>query len=715
METIHTECVGEINYDAYHERLTKTVFEVRNIVSSKKEWKALFNEFYTYMKQGYEQERVRKHPVKFRFSDDKAEQIKEIPITHFIVNLIIWNVFRKLDRVDDLSSPHIFDGSKISEDYISDYINHTFIAPYHKVVDMISMNKALDDLIYALSQIFTDFGILAGTTMDMESFIDLAQRYPRFREILHTKLDDTMQPKEIEDLLSSSKKEFLDIIINDEENHLKPFLVTGAGINTGQLQEFAISGGLKPDVEGNVIPVPINSNYISGGLNSINNFYIDGQAGPKALIMNSTVMGKSGHFSYKTMILTSSYNISKTVDDCHTKRLVELNVANRKVLKKINGRYYRLPDEPEDVLHIVDMEKDVDLIGKVILMRSPVTCTAHDGVCHKCYGDLYYINNTPSFHAGRFAATQTNNPIQQKILSTKHMLKTNSDKVEFNADFYRFFLLDANKIVFNQDTKEDLNQWILQIRTEDLYTMDDISSSDFNNHTEVFYLRHKDSDELIPIREIAEEGECREMYLFSEISNKLKPLGGDFVGVKLSALDITHPLAMINIVNNEVSKPLKNIIRLLDKKDHYNCETIDEMVNAYNKLTIESGMSVDSVHTEMILKGLIRSTEDILQPPDFNNPDKMNDYQILTVSKALTYSPSIALSLSFEELGRQFIKPSTYHKYRKSDYDIFFKEEIKDEAKKYKKAQKKYKELLKDQIIKEQIEDTKERFDMMEK
>ena len=116
METIHTECVGEINYDAYHERLTKTVFEVRNIVSSKKEWKALFNEFYTYMKQGYEQERVRKHPVKFRFSDDKAEQIKEIPITHFIVNLIIWNVFRKLDRVDDLSSPHIFDGSKISED-----------------------------------------------------------------------------------------------------------------------------------------------------------------------------------------------------------------------------------------------------------------------------------------------------------------------------------------------------------------------------------------------------------------------------------------------------------------------------------------------------------------------------------------------------------------------------------------------------------------------
>lgn len=696
MESYDVELVGDINYEAYHKRLTDTVFNIHAIVEDKKQWKAVFNELYTYMKQGYEQEKVRKHPVQFRFSTDNAEQIKTMPVTHFIVNLIIWNAFRKLDKVQDIGSPHIFDGAKITEDYIADYINHNLIAPYHKEVDIISMNEALDDMIYALSQIFTDFGILAGTTMDMESFIELAQRYPRFREILHTKLDDTLQPKEIEDTIFNSRKEFLDIIVNDEDNHLKPFLVTGAGINTGQLQEFAISGGLKPDVEGNVIPVPINSNYIAGGLNSINNFYIDGQAGPKALIMNSTVMGKSGHFSYKTMILTSSYNISKTVDDCDTKRLIELHVTNRKVLKKINGRYYRLPDEDSSVLHVVNMETDEHLIGKTILMRSPVTCTAHDGICHKCYGDLYYINNTPSFHAGRFAATQTNNPIQQKILSTKHMLKTNSDKVEFSADFYRFFALDANKIIFNMDSKEDLSQWFLQIRNEDLYTMDDISSSDFNDHTEIIYLRNKDTDEMIPIQEIGKPDDPRELYLFSDVSKHLKPIGADFIGIKLSALDIESPIAMINIVNNEVSKPLKNIIRLLDKKDHYNCTTIDEMVNAYNKLTIDSGMSVDSVHTEMILKGLIRSTEDILQPPAFNNEEKMNDYQILTVSKALAYSPSIALSLSFEELGRQFVKPSTYNKYRKSDYDIFFKEEIKDEAKKYNRAQKQYNEIMKE-------------------
>lgn len=686
------EIVGDINYADYDAYLNETIFEVHDIVANKKHWKEVFNRLYTYMKQGFEKVEVRKHLVNFRFTDNTNEAVKTMPVTHFIVNLIVWEVFRKLDKVSDLSSTHIFDCTKISEDYNSNYINQLIIEPYHKEVDIVTINTSLDDMIYRLSQIFNDFGIITGTTMDIESFIDLSQRYVRFRDLLHTKLDTSMQPNDIEELLSANKKEFVDIILNDEWNNLKPFLVTGAGINTGQLQEFAISGGLKPDVEGNVIPVPINSNFIAGGLNSISNFYIDGQAGSKPLIMNQTVMGRSGHFSYKTMILSATNNISQTVDKCDTKRLIKFNVVSRKSLKKINGRYYRLPDEAEDVLHVVDMNTDEHLIGKTILMRSPVTCTAHDGVCHTCYGDLYYTNNSPVFRAGRFAATQTNNPIQQKILSTKHMLKTNSDRIEFNADFYRFFAMDTNKIVFSDDIKEHLQDWVFMVANDDYYTLDDIGDSDFNTHTENVYLHNTKTDELIHIYELNHA----DLYFFSDTAKLFKRVNKEHIGCQLSKMNQENPIAMINIVNNEVSKPLKNIIRLLDKKDHYNCETIDDMVNTYCNLTIESGMAVDSVHTEMILKGLIRNADDILHPPAFNDEEKMDNYQILTVSNALLNSPSITQSLAFEELGRQFTNPMTYNKYHKSEYDIFFKEEIDDEAKKIKKAKKKLAKALND-------------------
>ena len=53
MASYDVEIVGEIDYDAYHKRLTETVFNIHSIVEDKKQWKSLFNQIYTYMKQRY--------------------------------------------------------------------------------------------------------------------------------------------------------------------------------------------------------------------------------------------------------------------------------------------------------------------------------------------------------------------------------------------------------------------------------------------------------------------------------------------------------------------------------------------------------------------------------------------------------------------------------------------------------------------------------------
>ena len=63
------EFVGEINYKEFDSYLNKEVFTVKEIIASKPTWHEVFNTLYTYMKQGFEQEKVRKHPVKFRFND----------------------------------------------------------------------------------------------------------------------------------------------------------------------------------------------------------------------------------------------------------------------------------------------------------------------------------------------------------------------------------------------------------------------------------------------------------------------------------------------------------------------------------------------------------------------------------------------------------------------------------------------------------------------
>ena len=463
---------------------------------------------------------------------------------------------------------------------------------------------------------------------------------------------------------------------------------------------MSILGGLKPDIEGNVNPVPIDSNFIYGGLNSITNFYIDGQAGCKPLILNKTVMGKSGYFSYKTMTLSSLYDLSKTVEDCLSKRPIKFEIKTKKHLQKIDRRYY-IDDDGD--LRVINADKDSHLIGKTILLRDPVTCCASDGICHVCYGDMYYINNDPYFHAGRFAATQINDPIQQKILSSKHMLKTQSDLIGFenSSDFDRFFRVDTNKIIFNENSSENFKNWRIVIESDDLFIIDEATgdNEDFNMYIEKFMLVNKKTNEKIEIR----EANKRDLYLFSNISSMLKKDGDQYI-LGLDKIDESEPIMKINIVNNELTTPLKNIIKLLDRKEHFGCHTIDEMINRICELTIESGLSVDTVHCSMLIKGLIRRKDNILLAPDFSDIDDLENYQILRVTEALIYNPSVTISLSYDNINNQIVNPVTYKKYCKSDYDKFFKEDIRADVdeyyskKKEEKRKKKYYKQLQEYI-----------------
>ena len=686
------EQLGEINYEEFDNYLNNTIHIVHEILKEKKSFKACFKKLYNYMKQGFEKPEVRKHPLKYKFTDEPNEPIREMEVRHFITNLIMWYPFMKLEKYNDVNETHIFDCTCPTKKYMCDYINNKIIIPYRTSIDTETINKGLDNLIFMARKINKDFGVILATTLDMESFMDMREKYPRFKELTETKIPKDMQPKEIEILLEEKKNEFVKIINEDENNNIKPFLVTGMGINKGQLSQFAISGGLKPDIEGNVIPVPINSNYINGGLNSIENFYIDGQAGSKPLILNKTVMGKSGHFAYKTMTLASNYRLSKTITYCDSKRPINFIVEDKAHLMRINGRYY-IDDKGE--LKNINSNTDTFLIGKTIKLRDPVTCCAPDGICHICYGDLFYTNNNPYFHIGKFSATQYNNPLEQKILSSKHMLATNSNLISFDDVFNRFFTLDSNKIKLNFDSNEDFNLWYIAIDEDDYFVQDDLNDNiDFNVYSEKFYLINKKTREKIEIK----ENNKHDMFFFGSILDKFSKVLTSYKGTLLSNIEEVEPIAIINIMNNELTTPLKNIMMLLDRANHYGCTTIDEMVNKLVTLTIESDISADAVHGSILIKGLIRDKNNILYPPNFKDPDKCDDYQILSVTNALLYNPSLTVSFAFESLHKQLINPLTYRKYKPSDYDLFFVDDLYNASKKFydlKKKRKHYKKFHK--------------------
>jgi hypothetical protein len=532
------------------------------------------------------------------------------------------------------------------------------------------MNKVIHDMIFNLLRIPTDFNILLALSINTETFIDLANRNPRFAEIIRTKIDENMQPSEIEDYLNTLMHEEINILANDPgDNLLKPILRSGSGIKDKQLTEFSINGGLKPDLDGNTIPVPINSNFIVGGLSNVTNYYIDSLGGRKSVIMNKTVMGRSGHFARMVMLLSSGIKLRHDEEACNTIHPIKLEVKTKEHLLRLRGRYYKRLAERE--YHVLT-GKETELIGQQIYVKSPATCASKHGICKQCYGELYHTNKDITI--GAYAGARITEPVSQNVLSSKHLLTTISENIKFNEEFYKFFTFSANEVLLNTLNDEiDLNDYSLLIIGKNIQTIDEFDESDYNKFINLFSVRNKKTGEIIQMT----ESSLKDLYIgpdIIEIMNKIKH-PKDYYEIDFSKIDDDARIFVLEIENNELTKPLYSIMRLLNNSKHEDCETVDDMCQKMLDLLIESNISADSVHGEVLVHPLLRSTEDILERPKFGRYGDEADYQLLTVEAALEKHPSVLISLSFQALGKQLVNPLTFRKKEASFVDSFYREQ----------------------------------------
>ena len=269
--------------ESFHDKL----YIMEDEMEDGKHYKSLIEEIFDHLRAGFEFKPLRECPVHFRFHKDDVT-IHTLQLRHFLTNLIFWEPLIKLDSVAYLDESFIVECRRISSKYIKDYIDSKIIVPYRNKISNKSLNKIIHDLIFNLTKISTEFNIILGLSMNVESFIGVAERNPRFNEIIRTKLDPSMQPSEIESHLHDLMKEEIQILMQ-EDNVLRPMLLSQSGIKDKQLSEFSINMGMKPSLEGSTIPIPINSNLLVGGLSTVSGYYIDALAGRKSLIFNKNV------------------------------------------------------------------------------------------------------------------------------------------------------------------------------------------------------------------------------------------------------------------------------------------------------------------------------------------------------------------------------------------------------------------------------------------
>ena len=646
--------------------LENTLFIIEDKMVSKKKYKNWVNEIYDMIKAGFEIKEFRTFPVKFKFKEED-DVIHQLQFRHFLTNIMIWEAFMRLDMQSQLDETFIYDASNITDDTLYGFFNDKIIDNgkillRHDKHMTRKLNRIMHDVTHSLSRISTDFNLILGISINMRSFIDLAKTNKRFNEIINTKLDEEMQPSEIEDYLDSLMHEEIEILRNNE-NCLRPMLEAHTGIKDKQLREFSINGGNKPDLYGNTIPLPINTNFLVGGLKSLEHYTIDAMGGRKAAIMSKSMMGISGHFATTVVLVASSVKFSHT-EDCGSLYAVPVHIKNVKTLYKFVGRFYKENLAERD--YKIIRKADQNLIGKMVYLRSPMTCACKDGICKTCYGALYEINKDLD-SPGAFSAIKLTMPVSQDILSSKHLLSTTSTKIEFNEEFDKFFKISSNYVVISDEIEDRLKDFTLVINDEDLIPISEFDENEFNHYVRQFYIKDK-KGELTFIEELNKN----DLYIDKGVFSHMKKIAGGRE-INLSKVK-SDKMFVIEIKNNELTKPLYDIMDLLDKKSNEYRTDIPSTLSRMIELMVESKINLQAVHAEMILTALIRRKDNILERPDFGSYGA-HEYDIITVKDALENHPSPIIGISFQYLKRQLTKrPLTYMKGSESVYDALFRE-----------------------------------------
>ena len=258
--------------------------------------------------------------------------------------------------------------------------------------------------------------------------------------------------------------------------------------------------------------------------------------------------------------------------------------------------------------------------------------------------------------------------------------------VEFNPEFHKFFTMiggEINPIVNDNPSVDNIDDYAIYIDPEDMSKVEEMDEDSLYNtviSNGKFYIRNiVDSEEPDICIQASDE---KEIYVSEEALEYLKKGKGL---IKFKDLDDDIKLFEVIIMNQELTKPLYDLMDLLNKtrKDDID-ETIDSISQHFLELLIKSGISANVVAAEIIINRLVRSAECIYDRPDFKK-EQMPPYTILTVRKALEKNRSALIGLSFQDIKKQLLSDDLYDERSGTSYiDEFFKPEIKtDNLKRY--------------------------------
>lgn len=640
---------------------SETILDMDEILLNKATWTVTYQNIWDIMKYGFEKKEVRESIIHFRLHTCD-EKVYSLQLRHFLSNMIMWYVFVITDSVDLLDESYIFNFKRKTQGDINRFIEEKIVRSIS--TDRAIMSVAIDEIVYHICAIAKYTSILACYGLSIYNIHQTAKQFPEIEDIMFNKPSAGLQPNEMESELKARTERLIEIIGNSNCD-LAPIFNAGGIMSKGQFQEVMVMIGYKSDLNGMVIPYPIMSNILCDGIATPADFLINSISARKSQIFTKNMMSIPGLYSKKVTNNTAHVILRKDHEMCDSTRPLEYSIDNETELLMLNGRYY-YDDQDDNKMKCLDGYNDKHLIGRKIKFRSPETCNSKEGVCKYCYGELYNINSDLA-SAGAYSATKETEYLGQRVLKTKHVQQTNSEVVEFNEEFNRDFEFATTDIIL-KDSGDVTSSTYLMI--------DELLKEDADDESAPAYFCKRysvlDVDKNV-LYDVVPSIDTK-LYLSKQLTDlcKSSSKSKDIAIISFDDIDPNESLFEIEIGSAESIDATARVKDLINNKNIGGCKSIDELSQKMMEAKIQSDVTYDCVHHEMVIRALIRKKSNIYEFPDFGPNGDHDDYQILSVGTAMYNTPSPLESLRCSHLGRQLIDHRFFKKTAVSPIDALF-------------------------------------------
>lgn len=431
----------------------------------------------------------------------------------------------------------------------------------------------------------------------------------------------------------------------------------------GQLNKFQVPQTLyvfsvRTDINDNIISYPVLSSATDGE-NNIYEFAVESLSAKKAQVYNKTSVSTSQYLGRRIHLVASSirqiYN-----GDCGSTVTMPFAVTKDNA-ENVIGMYIR-----ENGQNVLLCHGNIDqYIGKTVNLRSALTCRYTNGVCETCMGAVGR-NISRRMNLGILSAIQFIEQVTQKILSSKHLIRTNSIMYELTPLASKvLIMLNASEISWNVKYIQALakTHGLMGFSTEDFPKFDDTQNLNATKAVEVKQYSHirnlyikasPDAEiETIPMESNMVPSVHFDMLIYIRNHHDEIQIRDGIYWIPVEGLE-HMPIFTAPVENDNIIKFVSDVDSFFKSKiAKYG--TLEDCVAAIRTL-LNGKASVYMAHLAVILKAYMIAGKD-----DYRRVPVTDPKHVYFASEASVLNHGgIGAKLAYEKLENYLISPETY-------------------------------------------------------